>query len=63
MSLDEAIQHKKEYRKPYRKAKAYSCSCRNHGSCDYCRNNRLIQQTRELERIKSEIKENNLREQ
>lgn len=41
MSLDKAIEHGKEKRKPYRGAKAITCSCRNHGSCDYCKNNRL----------------------
>ena len=41
MSLYKAIRHKKEKRKEYRKAKAISKSCRNHGGCDYCKNNRL----------------------
>jgi len=41
MSLDKAIQSGKERRKPYRKAKAIDYSCRNHGSCPYCRNGRL----------------------
>jgi hypothetical protein len=42
MSLDKAIQHKKEKRKPYRGSKAIDCTCRNHGSCSYCENNRTI---------------------
>ena len=41
MSLDKAIEHKKERRKPYRGAKAIDCTCRNHGSCDYCKYSRL----------------------
>ena len=41
MSLDKAIEHKKEKRKPYRKAKAVDKTCRNHGSCLWCRSNRL----------------------
>lgn len=41
MSLDKAIAHGKEKRKPYRGSKAVDCSCRNHGSCSYCRNGRL----------------------
>lgn len=41
MSLDKAIKHGKEKRKPYRGAKAIDCTCRNHGSCDWCRENRL----------------------
>ena len=41
MSLDKAIKHGKEYRKPYRKAKLVDHSCRNHGSCLWCKGNRL----------------------
>ncbi len=33
MSLDKAIEHKKEKRKPYCHAKAVDKTCRNHGSC------------------------------
>lgn len=40
MSLDKAVSHGKEKRKPYRGAKAIDCTCRNHGSCDWCRQNR-----------------------
>ena len=42
MSLEKAIEHKKEKRKPYRGSKAFDCSCRNHGSCSYCESNRTI---------------------
>lgn len=31
MSLDKAIEHGKEHRKPYRGAKAVDKTCRNHG--------------------------------
>ena len=41
MSLDKAIKHGKEKRKPYRKAKAVDATCRNHGSCPWCKENRL----------------------
>lgn len=41
MSLDKAVQHGKEYRKPYTGGKAIDRTCRNHGSCDYCRENGL----------------------
>lgn len=40
MSLDKSIAHGKEHRNPYRGSKAIDCTCRNHGSCDYCRQNR-----------------------
>ena len=39
--LDKAIEHGKEHRQPYRKSKRFDRSCRNHGSCPYCRDNRL----------------------
>ena len=41
MSLEKAIKSGKEHRKNYRGAKAVDKSCRNHGTCPYCRNNRL----------------------
>ena len=40
MSLDKAIKHKKEKRKSYRGSKRCDKSCRNNGSCSYCRSNR-----------------------
>ena len=36
MSLDKAIQHGKEKRKPYRGSRSFDSSCRNHGGCPYC---------------------------
>lgn len=46
MSLEKAIQHRKEKRKPYYGSKAFDCSCRNHGSCSWCVSNRLIADTK-----------------
>ena len=45
MSLDKAIAHGKEHRKPYRGAKAIDPTCRNHGggrkfACPWCVENR-----------------------
>ena len=40
MSLDKAIRHGKERRKPYVGSKAVDCTCRNHGSCQWCAENR-----------------------
>ena len=40
MSLDKAIEHGKEKRKPYRGAKSIDATCRNHGSCPWCKENR-----------------------
>ena len=40
MSLDKAIEHGKEKRKPYRGCKAIDPFCRNHGPCKVCEKNR-----------------------
>lgn len=40
MSLDKSIEHGKEHRKPFRGVKAIDRTCRNHGSCGWCKNNR-----------------------
>ena len=34
--LFKAIEHGKEKRKPYRGAKSFDRSCRNHGGCPWC---------------------------
>ena len=58
MSLDKAIEHGKEKRKPYRRAKAVDATCRNHGSCRWCKENRLYQYNRteesSLQRLREE---------
>lgn len=41
MSLDKAIRHGKERRKPYYRSKSIDRTCRNHGSCPYCANGRM----------------------
>lgn len=41
MSLNKAIQHRKEHRRPYRGAKAVDATCRNHGSDSWAVSNRL----------------------
>ena len=40
MSLDKAIEHGKEHRKQYHGSKAIDKTCRNHGGCDWCEENR-----------------------
>lgn len=57
MSLDKAIEHGKEKRKPYRGAKAIDCTCRNHGSCKRCESNRLYQRLRMDEAYKQALKD------
>lgn len=41
MSLDKGIMHNKEHRKEYRGTKAFDKTCRNHGTCPWCLENRL----------------------
>ena len=38
--LDKAIKHGKEHRKLYRGSKAIDRTCRNHGGCPWCEENR-----------------------
>lgn len=57
MSLDKSIRSKKEKRKPYKKSKAFDSSCRNHGSCPYCRDNRTYKVRKKLKASDEKIKE------
>ncbi len=42
MSLDKAIRHGKEHRKPFTgTSKRFDRSCRNHGSCPFCAGYRM----------------------
>lgn len=56
MSLIKAIQAGKEHRLPYRKAKAVSYHCRNHGGCEWCEGNRLYSSRRREEAAQYDIK-------
>lgn len=57
MSLDKAILHKREWRKQYRGSKAIDRTCRNHGTCEFCKGNRLYRDNREKEKLDYAIKE------
>ena len=59
MSLDKAIEHKKERRKKFYGAKAVDSTCRNHGTCPWCEDNRLYKSKRLKEKVKSELEEVN----
>ena len=54
MSLDKAIKHRKEKRKPYYNSGRFDRTCRCHGSCPYCMNNRLIQAKKEELRLEGQ---------
>ena len=55
--LDKAIKSGKEHRKPYYGSKAFSYSCRNHGTCKWCKSNRLYQSEKELQKMLDKEKE------
>lgn len=56
MSLDKAIQSGKERRKPFRGSKRVDRTCRNHGSCDYCKGNRLYSTKKAMDSAKEQMK-------
>lgn len=53
MSLDKAIKHGKEKRKPHKGSKAFDSSCRNNGGCPWCLKNRTYRHDKELDKAKS----------
>jgi hypothetical protein len=57
MSLEKAVEHKKEKRKPYRGSKVFDCTCRNHGSCSYCEGNRTLFDKKARLRVADQIDE------
>ena len=52
--LDKAIEHGKEHRKQYRGSKAFDRTCRNHGSDDWEKDNRLYRANRLEEKAKQD---------
>lgn len=57
MTLDKAIEHNKEHRKPYYGSKAIDRTCRNHGTCKHCEGNRLYKNTKRLQRMDDKMKD------
>lgn len=57
MSLNKAIDHGKEHRKPYTGSKAIDKSCRNHGGCEWCVENRKHKNDKREEAMKDRIVE------
>lgn len=55
--LDKAIKYNKEHRKPYRGSKAIDCSCRNHGSCEFCKGNRLYKNLKREQKMLDKLRE------
>ncbi len=57
MALDKAIKHGKEHRKPYRGEKAIDRTCRNHGGCHWCEENRKYKNIKRLKKTLDKLKE------
>ena len=57
MSMEKAIEHKKEKREQYRGSKSFDVSCRNHGGCGYCEGNRKYQFTKLIQKSKDMMKD------
>ena len=57
MALDKAIISGKEHRKMYRGSKSIDRTCRNHGSCDWCRENRQYKNLKKMQKTFDMMKE------
>lgn len=55
--LDKAIEHGHEHRKQYRGAKAIDRTCRNHGSDDWCIEDRIHKYRKRIESANAQIDE------
>ena len=60
MSLEKAIASGKEHRKSFKEynfAKYVDKQCRNHGSCEWCKGNRLYRRKKETEKTNNKLEE------
>ena len=57
MSLRKAIAHGKEYRKPYYGSKDFDRSCRNHGGCPWCEENRKYKNLKKSQKMLDKMRE------
>lgn len=57
MSFEKAIKYKKEHRKPYHGSKAIAKSCRNHGGCTWCEENRKYKYIKKEKSMLDKIEE------
>lgn len=57
MSLDKAIRSGKEHRKKYYGSKAIDRSCRNHGGCPWCEENRQYKNLKRMQAMIDRMKE------
>lgn len=57
MSLDKGIASGKEHRRRYTGAKSVDKTCRNHGSCPWCKGNRLYKNKKRLSKSIDKLEE------
>lgn len=57
MSLDKSIKSGKEHRKEYYGSKSFDRSCRNHGGCDWCEENRKYKYIKKIQEIGLKMEE------
>lgn len=57
MSLNKAIQSGKEHRKPYYGSKSFDKTCRNHGGCPWCEENRKYKYLKKEKKMLDKMKE------
>jgi hypothetical protein len=57
MALTKAILKGSEHRKPYKGSKAIDPSCRNHGGCPWCEENRKYRYIKNIYRTSDRLKE------
>ena len=57
MALDKAIESGKEHRKKYQRSKKFDKTCRNHGGCPWCEENRKYKFIKTNEKAKEKLKE------
>lgn len=55
--LDKGIKYGKEHRKPYTGSKVFDPSCRNHGGCPWCEENRKIKYIKTSQKMLDKYKE------
>lgn len=57
MALDKAIKSGKEHRKPYYGSKVIDRTCRNHGGCPWCEENRKYKYIKNEKKMLDKLKE------
>ena len=57
MSLDQSINHNKEHRKQYYGAKSIDKTCRNHGSDEWSKSDRMIHNLKDDIKMAFNLKE------